>query len=50
MRSIPSIVINPGSSVVLEPGGLHLMVMNLKNPLEEGTTISIVLDFEGQKK
>jgi copper(I)-binding protein len=49
MRSIPYIVINPGATVVLEPGGLHLMLMNLKNPLEEGTTISIALDFAGKE-
>ena len=48
MRSIPYIVINPGSTVVLESGGLHLMLMDLKNPLEEGAVVNIVLDFEGQ--
>lgn len=50
MRSIPYIMINPGSTVSLEPGGLHLMLMKLKRPLVAGEEITIALHFEDQDK
>lgn len=35
-----------GGSVVLEPGGYHIMFMQLDEPLVEGDRRAIVLDFE----
>lgn len=35
-----------GSTVHLEPGGLHIMLMKLKRPLKKGDTISMTLFFE----
>lgn len=48
MRPIPYIMVNPGSTVALQPGGLHIMLMTVKKPLEQGDVISLTLSFEGQ--
>ncbi len=40
------IVIKPGESVELAPGGLHMMFMNLKRPLKQGETVKATLAFE----
>ena len=34
-----------GIAVELKPGGYHLMLMDLKAPLEEGTTVALTLLF-----
>jgi len=36
----------PGKTVKFEPGGLHVMFMNLKRPLEKGQRIKATLVFE----
>lgn len=41
------ITIAPGETVSLEPGGLHVMLMGLKQPLLVGEEVKITLDFEG---
>ena len=48
MRPIEGGVIEvpAGSSVELKPGGMHLMLIKLVSPLEEGTQISLMLNFE----
>jgi copper(I)-binding protein len=38
--------IEPGKTVKLAPGGLHLMLMDLKNPLKQGDKVPLTLDFE----
>ena len=35
-----------GEPTVLQPGGLHIMLLGLKAPLEEGSSVDITLDFE----
>ncbi|HEY3919201.1 MAG TPA: copper chaperone PCu(A)C [Stellaceae bacterium] len=45
MRPVPSLTIDPGKSVVLEPGGYHLMLIGLKAPLKEGQTVPLTLTF-----
>jgi copper(I)-binding protein len=40
------LVIDPGKSVRLAPGGYHLMLKDLKGPLRQGEKLSITLDFE----
>jgi len=35
-----------GETVVLQPGGFHLMFMQLNTPLVEGETVSVTLTFE----
>jgi len=47
MRPLPrGIEIAPGMTVRLEPGGLHLMFVDLKRPLEKGDRIQTTLVFE----
>ncbi|MXQ13492.1 DUF1775 domain-containing protein [Microvirga makkahensis] len=40
------IEIKPGATVDLKPGGHHLMLMDLKEPLKEGQTVKGTLVFE----
>jgi copper(I)-binding protein len=35
-----------GGSVTLAPGGYHLMMMGLKGPLKQGSTVPVTLTFE----
>lgn len=41
------IVVPAHGSVTLEPGGLHVMLMNLTKPILDGDEITLTLDFEG---
>jgi copper(I)-binding protein len=38
--------IAPGATVTLAPGGFHLMLMGLKEPLKQGATVPMTLVFE----
>ena len=38
--------IEPGKTVKLAPGGYHLMLMDLKNPLKQGEKVPLELQFE----
>ena len=40
------LAIEPGKTVKLAPGGLHLMLMDLKSPLKQGDKVPLTLDFE----
>jgi len=47
MNELPDgLVIPAGQSVALEPGGYHLMLMQLTGPLVEGTKVPVTLTFE----
>jgi periplasmic copper chaperone A len=46
MREIPSIEIPAGGTVALVPGGLHIMLLDLVEDLEPGTTFELTLEFE----
>jgi copper(I)-binding protein len=46
MRPVPVMEIKPRQPVTLKPGGLHLMLMDLKAPLAAGGEIPITLQFE----
>lgn len=41
------ILIKAGESVTLEPGGLHVMLMGLKEAILEGDEVTLTLDFDG---
>ena len=45
MREIGKIIIEQGSSVKLEPGGMHIMVMRLKKDINSGDEIEFKLHF-----
>ena len=36
----------PGQTVELKPGGLHVMFIDINEPLKEGTTVTATLRFE----
>jgi periplasmic copper chaperone A len=40
------VAIEPGKTVKLAPGGLHLMMMDLKSPLKQGDKLPVTLQFE----
>jgi periplasmic copper chaperone A len=46
MRRVEAIVVPAGKSVVLEPGGYHLMLTDLKAPLKQGDLLKLTLVFE----
>jgi len=47
MRPIDKgLVIDPGKTVKLAPGGNHLMLMDLKTPLKQGDKVPLTLQFE----
>lgn len=47
MREIEGgLAIPPGATVTLAPGGLHLMMMGLKEPLKQGERVPVTLVFQ----
>ena len=45
MSAVPGIVIEPGETLTLEPGGMHVMLVDLDRPLVEGGTLPLRLTF-----
>ncbi len=45
MRKVEEVEIAPGDPTVLEPGGLHVMLIGLKAPLKEGEAFPLTLTF-----
>ena len=45
MREMKNHVIDPDEKLVLEPGGLHIMLMRLTNDLAEGDSVTVTLNF-----
>ncbi|WP_179300239.1 copper chaperone PCu(A)C [Pseudothioclava arenosa] len=46
MRQVEAIEVPAGGEAVLEPGGLHLMFIDLTAPLAEGDNVPVTLIFE----
>lgn len=46
MRAVPGLLLPAGGEVLLEPGGLHWMLMDLQAPLAPGAEIDFSLRFE----
>ncbi|WP_439594474.1 copper chaperone PCu(A)C [Falsiroseomonas sp.] len=46
MRPVEAIEVPANGSVTLEPGGLHLMLLELKRPLNQGDSVPVTLVFE----
>lgn len=46
MRRIEKLTIAGGQSAVLKPGGDHVMLFDLKQPLKEGELVPVTLVFE----
>lgn len=51
MSMTPQVVVPAGSSVLFEPGGHHVMLMGLTEPLVAGDTFDVMLRFaDGSEK
>jgi copper(I)-binding protein len=46
MHKLDSVTVAAGAHVEFRPGGRHIMLMSLKNPLVAGTSFPITLHFE----
>ena len=46
MREVKGYQVPARGTVELKPAGSHLMLVNLKAPLKEGTTVPLTLKFE----
>ena len=46
MRPVPGIDVKAKGEAVLKPGGLHVMMIDLKAPMKEGDVVPITLTFE----
>ncbi len=47
MREVADIALQPGEPVNMRPGGgLHIMLIGLKQPLREGDSFPMTLEFE----
>jgi copper(I)-binding protein len=49
MRAVPGLELPAGKAVELKPGGYHVMLMDLKTPLQKDTTIPLTLVFKNAK-
>lgn len=45
MRQLSRVELPVGATVRFEPGGMHLMLLGLKQPLVAGETVPLVLSF-----
>lgn len=50
MRAVPRLELPAGKPVQLGPGGYHVMLLNLKQPLKKGDTVPLTLQIEGKDK
>jgi periplasmic copper chaperone A len=46
MRQVDGIPLEPGKPIELKPGGYHVMLVDLKQPLKEGDRFPLTLTFE----
>lgn len=48
MRAIPQLDLPAGQAVELKPGGYHIMLLDLKQPVAQGASVPLTLVFEGK--
>ncbi len=46
MRKVEVLEVPGGTTTVLEPGGIHIMLIDLKQPLHAGQSVPLTLEFE----
>ena len=46
MRQVPTIAVPAGQAVALQPGGLHVMLIDLKQPLQMDASYPLTLTFK----
>jgi periplasmic copper chaperone A len=47
MRAVDGVDLPAGKAVELKPGGIHVMLMDLKTPLKAGDSLALTLRIEG---
>ncbi|MYM34555.1 copper chaperone PCu(A)C [Duganella sp. FT50W] len=50
MRQLQALDLPAGQAVKLAPGGYHLMLLGLKQPLKDGDKVPLTLEFEDARK
>lgn len=50
MRAVGSVELAAGRPVEFKPGGFHIMLQDLKQPLKAGETVALTLTFEDAAK
>ncbi|MCC6657255.1 MAG: copper chaperone PCu(A)C [Rhodocyclaceae bacterium] len=50
MRAIPKLDLPAGKGIKLQPGGNHVMLMDLKQQMKKGDVVPITLKIEGKDK
>ncbi|MRW88915.1 copper chaperone PCu(A)C [Duganella sp. FT80W] len=50
MRQMQALELPAGQTVKLAPGGYHLMLLDLKQPLKDGDKVPLTLEIEDAKK
>ena len=50
MRHVDALDLPAGQSIVLQPGGYHLMLLDLKQPLKAGDKVPLTLEIEDAHK
>ena len=50
MRAMPKLDLPAGKRVALKPGSYHIMLMDLKQPLQKGDSVPLMLKLEGKDK
>ena len=48
MRAMPFLDLPAGKTVELKPGGYHIMLLDLKQPVAQGASVPLTLVFEGK--
>ena len=46
MREVRNVELPPGGKIIFKPGDMHMMIIGLKQPLKEGQTFPLTLQFE----
>src|SRR6516164_6871003 len=46
MREVHNVELSPGGKIIFKPGEMHMMIVGLKQPLKEGQTFPLALQFE----
>lgn len=50
MRPVPKMEVKAGGETKLQPGGFHIMLIGMKEPLKEGASVSLTLNFDDGSK
>jgi len=50
MRPVPKMEVKAGGETRLQPGGFHIMLIGMKEPLKEGASVSLTLGFDDGSK